>query len=140
MCALLMRLSLGTLFLFAGLGKMMAPGGIGGVVQKIQEGFTNTWLPAFLVAPYAYALPFVEVAVGAALLLGLFTRWSFFFSGLLLVSLAFGMMLQQQHAVVSNNLTYVLMAAAGTWFSAKDNPLSVDRVVGRCREKMFNLK
>lgn len=140
MGALLMRLSLGVLFLFAALGKFMAPGGIGGVAQKMQETFASTWLPSFLVVPYVHVLPFVELAVGILLLLGLCTRWAFLLSGLLLISLAFGMMVQQQHAVVANNLTYVLMAAAGIWLSARDNPVSVDRVIARCREKMPNMK
>jgi thiosulfate dehydrogenase [quinone] large subunit len=140
MGALLMRLSLGMLFLVASLGKFMAPGGIGGFAQKMQESFANTWIPAFLVAPYVHALPFLEITVGFLLLLGLCTRWAFFLTGLLLISLAFGMMVQQQPAVVGTNLTYVLMAVAGIWLSARDNPLSVDGVIGRCREKMLNLK
>ncbi len=140
MGALLMRLSLGILFLVAALGKFLAPGGIGGVAQKMQESFAGTWLPSFMVAPYVHALPFAELAVGILLILGLRTCWVFFLAGLLLVSLAFGMMVQQQHAVVGTNLTYVLMAAAGLWLSARDNPLSLDRVFGRCRDKMLNLK
>ncbi len=140
MGALLMRLSLGILFFVAGLGKFLAPGGVSGVAQKMQESFANTWLPACMVGPYVHVLPFVEITVGALLLLGLCTRWAFFGSGLLLVSLAFGMMVQQQHAVVGTNLTYVLMAVVGIYLSAKDNPVSLDRILGRCREKMLNLK
>ncbi len=140
MGALLMRLSLGMLFFVASLGKFLAPGGIGGVAQKMQESFSSTWLPPFLVVPYVHVLPFVEITVGTLLLLGLCTRWAFFLSGLLLVSLAFGMMVQQQHAVVGTNLTYVLMAVAGIWLSSRDNPASIDKVISRCREKMLNLK
>ena len=140
MGALLMRLSLGVLFFFAALGKFTAPGGISGVAQKMQETFASTWLPPFMVVPYVHVLPFVELTVGTLLLLGLCTRWAFFLSGLLLVSLAFGMMVQQQHAVVGTNLTYVLMAVAGIVLSARDNPLSIDRIIARYREKMLNLK
>jgi thiosulfate dehydrogenase [quinone] large subunit len=136
MGTLLMRLSLGVLFFFAGVGKFMAPGGAGAVAQKMREDFAGTWLPAFLVAPYVHALPFMEIIVGVLLVLGLCTRRTFFVTGLLLVSLAFGMMLQKQHAVVGTNLTYVLMAAAGIWLSARDNPVSVDRLLGsRCCAK-----
>ena len=140
MGTVLMRLSLGVLFFFAALGKFTAPGGIGGVAQKMQESFANTWLPGFLLAPYVHVLPFLELAVGMLLLLGLCTRWTFFLSGLLLVSLAFGMMVQQQHAVVGTNLTYVLMATAGVLLSARDNPVSLDGIIARYREKMLNLK
>jgi thiosulfate dehydrogenase [quinone] large subunit len=140
MGAVLMRLSLGVLFFFAAAGKFAAPGGLGGVAQKMQESFANTWLPGILLVPYVRVLPFVELAVGVLLLLGLCTRWAFFLSGLLLVSLAFGMMLQQQHAVVSSNLGYVLMATAGIWLSEKDNPVSLDRVIARYKEKMLNMK
>ncbi len=140
MGTVLMRLALGVLFFFAALGKFMAPGGIGGVAQKMQETFASTLLPGFLVVPYVHVLPFVELAVGILILLGLCTRWAFFVSGLLLVSLAFGMMVQQQHAIVASNLTYVLMAVAGIWLSARDNPVSVDRLIARYKEKMLNLK
>ena len=140
MGALLMRLCLGVLFFFAGFGKFMAPGGFTAMAQKIQEGFAGTWLPGILVAPYAHVLPFVEIAVGTALLLGLCTRWAFFLSGVLLVSLAFGMMVQQQHAVVANNFNYVLFAVAGIWLSARDNPLSVDQCLKRLRERALNMK
>jgi thiosulfate dehydrogenase [quinone] large subunit len=133
MATLLLRLSLGMLFFVAALGKFLAPIGVTGVSQKLMEGFQGTWLPMFLVAPYTYALPYLEITVGSLLILGLFTRCAFMFSGLLLISLAFGMMVKQDPATVAHNLNYVLMVVAGIWFSARENPLSVDGLI--CRDK-----
>ena len=38
-----------------------------------------------------------------------------------------GKVLQGDHATVANNLNYVLMTAVAYWFTARDNPISVDR-------------
>ena len=129
----LIRLSLGVLFFTAGLSKFLAPEGAFGVARKIAGSFENTFLPGFMVIPYAYTLPFLEVLLGILLVLGLFTRPALLVSGLLLLSLAFGMMVQQQHDTVAYNLNYVFMAAIGLWFSAKANPWSLDRLLcGKC--------
>ena len=42
-------------------------------------------LPALMVMPFAYALPFGEVIAGALILFGLFTRLGLTLSGLLLI-------------------------------------------------------
>ena len=124
---LLLRLSLGLLFLIAGLGKFI--NGYSGVVSGIVGGFEGTWLPIFMVKPYAYALPFVEVAIGALLVVGFLTRPVLVLTGFTLLSLAFGMMVQGNHGTVSNNLIYVAMTAAALGLS-EFNRYSVDRLLG----------
>lgn len=74
--------------------------GWGKVAQETSEGpgtfyrsnlFQNNnpdWLPAFISAPYAYVLPWVELAFGALLLLGLFNRVSAGVSTLIFLSIA----------------------------------------------------
>jgi thiosulfate dehydrogenase [quinone] large subunit len=114
---LLLRLALGMLFFFAAVNKFV--GGYDNFTSYILSDFEDTWLPAFLLYPYAYALPFVELVLGAVLILGLATRWSFLIAGVLLISLAFGKVVQQEYGVVASNLNYVLIAAAGLWTSSK---------------------
>ncbi|MFO7975138.1 MAG: DoxX family membrane protein [Candidatus Hydrogenedentota bacterium] len=123
----LLRLALGVLFLFAAIGKFAGPGPMGFATWILQE-FEATYLPRFLVVPYAYALPYVEFLLGVVLILGVFTKVSLTLAALTLISLAFGKMVQQDHATVANNFNYVFMAAVALWFSWRDNILSLDRL------------
>ncbi|HOE66858.1 MAG TPA: DoxX family membrane protein [Candidatus Hydrogenedentes bacterium] len=127
----LLRLSIGMLFFVAGLNKVMGPKGAAAVSQGIIEQFSDTYLPWILVAPYAYALPYLEVAVGALLLLGLFTQSALTAAGLLLLSLAFGMAVKQEFAVVAQNLNYLLITAIALWFASRDNRCGLDRFFRR---------
>lgn len=47
-------------------------------------------MPSFMVGPYAYALGFVLIALGVALLCGICTRVTLFLMGLLYISLTWG--------------------------------------------------
>ena len=47
-------------------------------------------MPSFLVQPYAYVLGYALIALGVALLLGICTRATLFFMGLLYISLTWG--------------------------------------------------
>lgn len=127
--ALLLRLMLGVLLLFAGLNKFLA--GYGAVTSSMVRQFLEeTWLPAVLLYPYVYVLPFVEVALGLLLMVGLLSRPMLLVAGLLLISLAFGKMLTRDHVTVANNANYVLLAAAAYCFT-RENPYSLDAVLKR---------
>jgi hypothetical protein len=67
----LMRITLGVVFLFYGIGKFM--GGIGNFVGGMNQQFSGK-LPAAMVMPFAYAIPFAETISGALIFFGLFTR------------------------------------------------------------------
>lgn len=69
----LLRVTLGVVFLFYGVGKFM--GGIGNFASGMEQHFAGK-LPSALVLPFAYALPFMEVIFGALILLGLFNSLS----------------------------------------------------------------
>lgn len=127
--AFILRLSLGTLFFMAGLGKFLAPGGAQAVSEKLMESFSDTYLPSGLTWVYLLVLPYIEIALGAVLVVGLFTRECLILCGLLLLSLAFGKMVQGEHAVVAQNVHYVFIAAIALWLSGRDNRYSLDYFV-----------
>lgn len=129
--AFILRLAIGVLFFTAGLNKFMADGGASSVSSGIIKGFQDVWLPQFLVAPYAYVLPYVEFVLGLALILGIFSRYAAMLSALLFLSLAFGKMVTQEWSVVSNNLFYVFLACVTVWFVSVNDKFSVDRLMGR---------
>jgi len=96
---LLLRLALGLYFLLAGWGK---------VVQEFREGFGHfyntsfknlspSWLPGFMGLPYGYALPWLEVIVGAMLIVGIFTRWVSAVMALMLISFTLALVIANNH-------------------------------------------
>jgi thiosulfate dehydrogenase [quinone] large subunit len=76
-------------------------------------------LPALIVAPYAYALPFVEALIGLLLVLGVAQRTTLVVGGLLMASLTFGSALRGEHDVLAEQLgyeiVYFLLLATLTW-------------------------
>lgn len=123
----LLRVTLGIILLFYGIGKFK--NGIGNFVNGLDQQFTGK-LPAVTVLAFAYTIPFAEAILGALILLGLFTRFALTLSGLLLLGLTFGMVILGQPQVVANNLVYVLINFVLLWFS-DSNLYSVDHFIQR---------
>lgn len=91
---LLNRFSLGLLFVLAGVRKLM-PTGEANMLDKM-NGFASfvasqAPLPEFLGKAYGYALPWAELFVGAALIIGLYARVSASLIGLMLLSFIIAM-------------------------------------------------
>lgn len=123
----LLRVTLGVLFLFAGVSKI--GGGVGNFASKMAQDF-NGILPSILVTPFAYALPFVEVTLGALMMMGLFNTIVLVAAGFLMVALTFGTVMQGNFPTVAHNVMYsffisMLLALADY------NGYSVDRVLRR---------
>jgi thiosulfate dehydrogenase [quinone] large subunit len=123
----LLRITLGVIFLFAGVTKFMA--GIGNIAREIVRNFAGK-LPAALVQPFAYALPFAEVTLGALILLGLFVPVALLFSGLLLIVLNFGLVMAGDTETVAHNLQYALINFVLLWL-CDVNLFSLDRLLKR---------
>ena len=119
-----MRITYGVIFLFYGVGKFMA--GLSNFVGGMNQQFSGK-LPAFMVMPFAYVLPFGELISGVLILLGLFSRVGLILSGLLLIGLTFGLVMLGQADKVAHNLIYVLANFVLLWFSDL-NRLSLDRL------------
>src|SRR6266446_726295 len=108
----LMRITYGVIFLFYGIGKFM--GGISNFVGGMNQQFSGK-LPAAMVMPFAYFIPFAETISGALIMLGLFTRAGLTLSGLLLIGLTFGVVILGQSPAVANNLIYALLNFILLW-------------------------
>lgn len=132
--SLILRLIFGQLFLFAGINKFLADGTIGEWAKGTASGFEKTILPQFVVLPYAYALPFIEVIAGALLIAGVATRGTMLFTAFLLLSLAQGMVLQGNYAVAGTNAVYVFIAAVA-FLASRWNDYSVDGLVAKMRAR-----
>lgn len=89
--SLFLRVPLGLFFLMAGISKLSDPAGFVAMVNGLVDE-NISWLPDSLATAYAYALPYVEIVVGAAAILGFLTKWAGLLMSLLLISflVAFG--------------------------------------------------
>jgi thiosulfate dehydrogenase [quinone] large subunit len=123
----LTRITYGVIFLFYGIGKFMI--GLSNFVGGMNQQFSGK-LPAFMVMPFAYVLPFGETISGALLTLGLFTRVGLTLSGLLLVGLTFGLVMLGRSDGVAHNLIYVLVNFVLLWF-VDINRISLDGLFNR---------
>src|SRR2546423_5733692 len=123
----LLRVTVGVIFLFYGIGKFM--GGLSNFVGGMNQRFSGK-LPAAMVMPFAYVIPFCEVTAGALILLGLFTRVGLTISGLLLIGLTFGVVMLGDAPTVAHNLQYALINFVLLWF-VDLNRYSIDGLLRR---------
>ena len=86
----------------------------------------TTPLPGWMVRPYTLAVPWVELVVGALILVGFRTRWALVAAAALLVSLDYGLMLQGKHDDVKSN-TLILLAMLAALFVERHDRWSLDR-------------
>ena len=93
--------------------------------------FADTFLPMPLVHLSLYSIPYVEVALGALIILGLFTRWALIVGLMLMLALLFGHLVRQNwsgaHTVMHYGLYYcILLALLGQNWMALDNRRTTD--------------
>ncbi len=124
--AFLLRFGLGVLLLVAGIGKFTIPAGTHvpqvrpEFYQYLGKTFGASGLPAIMWQPFGYAIPWIELALGILLILGIARFWTGIVGALYMLGLAFGMMIAQQHATVANNYLYFGMFAAYVILSRHD--------------------
>ena len=123
----LLRVTIGVIFLFYGVGKFI--GGLTNFVGGMNQRFAGK-LPAIMVMPFAYVLPFGEVTSGLLILVGLFTRVGLVISGFLLIGLTFGTVMLGDAPTVAHNLQYALVNFVLLWL-VDLNRYSLDSLFGR---------
>ncbi len=137
LAVLLLRLALGSCFLFAGLTKFGLGGGPGytATVAMLSGMFDGTMLAGFPSSSFAHAIPFLESGAGLLLLVGLRTRCALMLTGLTLLGLVFGLMvLHKPEMMPAQTMIYVLLLldAAALTLLESGNPLSIDACRGSC--------
>jgi uncharacterized membrane protein YphA (DoxX/SURF4 family) len=92
--------------------------------------FTNSFLPEQLAKPYANSIGFVLLAVGAWVVIGLFTEVSLLVAGLVFLSLGFGLAaLPDDTEVVFIGMSILITAAA--LMTARAKQISLDGLLFR---------
>ncbi|RIJ34353.1 DoxX family protein [Pontibacter oryzae] len=104
--------------------------------EGMAETFQKTWLPYPLVKQFAYFLPYIELNIGALLILGLFTRAVSTVGALLMVALIFGSCLLENWDNVFVQMLYGVYFALLLAFEHTYNRYSVDQMIwGRRKRK-----
>jgi thiosulfate dehydrogenase [quinone] large subunit len=76
--------------------------------EGVTQGFQETMLPLLLVKPLAYAIPVIELLLGLAILLGIWTRKSLVASAIFIIILISGSAFQENWSGVSTQMLYAL--------------------------------
>ena len=128
--SLMLRLALGGLLFFLGLGKFLM--GPAAFVTAFSGGFTNTWLSMGLVTFWLNLMPYFEVVLGAMIFLGLFARWATVVAGFYLVVIIYGGAISSQPNIFYN--TFLLLFAAMWLVKKPSSTLSLDKLMG-CKKE-----
>ena len=100
-------------------------GAISAFAESLRNMFPKTWIPLPLVTAAGYAIPPIELTIGALIIVGLLLRPALIVGMLLMWLLTFGTCLLQQWSVASEQLIYMAFYA-GLIACARFNGLSLD--------------
>jgi thiosulfate dehydrogenase (quinone) large subunit len=118
-----LRLALGVDIAMHGISRFI--GGLNHFAQPTIAEFAHTALPAVLVVPMVYTIPFVEAIAGTLILIGLWTRYALLLDALLMLVLIFGTCIQQNWMVLSTQIPYPVIIAL-LLFLRRFNVVSLD--------------
>lgn len=123
--SLILRLLMVSMFGIAVYGKLAM--GFNNYAVSMVDMFNGSFLPGWLLRPYVYVLPVIELAIAVSLLIGFKLRETWIVTGITLVTLGFGMLVAKQGAVASSNYVYAVIACLGLFVSKYDGC-----VIGGC--------
>jgi thiosulfate dehydrogenase [quinone] large subunit len=91
----ILRWILGLLFLMAGYWKVFVLTPAVHAQQYFVEGYSDSWIPTWLLHLFGYGIPFLELVAGLLICIGFRTREALIAVGLLLIVTTYGHALQQ---------------------------------------------
>ncbi len=109
----ILRATLGLAFLTFGASKIFIIGteNFAGYMMGEFSGL----LPEFMLIPFVWSLPFIELTLGILVLLGLFSLISLATTGTLIAVLTFGAVLSGDPATVAHNMIYAIIIFFLLW-------------------------
>ncbi|MBV8785868.1 MAG: DoxX family protein [Mycobacterium sp.] len=125
MAYLLLRVTIGTSLFGHGLVRMPK---LSAFHAQMMGEFKASILPAALVSPCVYVLPFVELATGVLLVAGAFTRVAAAAGALVMIVLVFGATSIEHFNVIGEQLLHAMLLAAVVAFRSH-NRYSVDNLL-----------
>jgi uncharacterized membrane protein YphA (DoxX/SURF4 family) len=131
----LTRLTLGWFLLHQGWGKVVQDwtGGPGTFAQGNQfQNNSPDWIPGFILAPYGYALPWIEFVFGGLLMLGIWNRLSAGVSTLIFLSILIAWL--DAGNLLPRHMLMIYTPLAAWFFFAGPGRYSLDTVLDRRKE------
>lgn len=103
--------------------------------QFFVDGFSDTWIPTWLLQALGYSIPFLELVAGLFICIGFRTREALIAVGFLLIVTTYGHALQQPLFDISGHtftrlalIVFLLLSPAGTdrysidlWLQSRKN-------------------
>lgn len=126
------RLALGLYFCMGGYAKIK--GGLAAWVDSDAYKKESSWLPDFIATAYGYALPFAQIAVGAMLVIGLFSRLASLFIALILASVMIATSFSGNNAELYDR-NVILMTLSIMFIVTGPGSVSIDRFLGNRKAK-----
>ena len=108
--------------------------GVGAFAATTVDHMTKSPLPHGFILAFGYAIPFLEAALGLALIFGLFTRVVLVCGALFLMALTVGVTSNQQWDVAGQQLLYSLIFFLLLWL-AEFNLISVDSFFPQSKQR-----
>jgi thiosulfate dehydrogenase [quinone] large subunit len=125
------RLTFGVNLMLRGVDRIFFMG-LDNFANGMVKQFAMTWIGPGFIQPFAHTIPWIEMVMGALLIVGLFTRPALIVGGLLMTQLTFGTMFLRNFDLAWLQLTYsiafFLLLATHSW-----NLISLDAMLGRTR-------
>ena len=123
------RLTFGVNLMFRGVDRVFFLG-LDNFGNGMVKQFEMTWIGAGMIQPFAHTIPWIEMVMGALIIVGLFSRPALVVGGLMMTSLTFGTMFLRNFDLAWLQLTYsiafFLLLATHSW-----NLISLDAMLGR---------
>lgn len=123
-----LRLAMGINFFGHGFFRILS--GVGAFANGMAETMTKGPLPHALSLGYGYCIPWIELLLGALLLLGLFSRFALTAGALFIVTLTFGTASVQNWQGAGGQLLYSFVFFFLLWH-VEANTLSLDGILHR---------
>lgn len=76
--------------------------------EGVIKGFEASMLPDWLISPFVYAIPFIELIAGFCILLGILTRKALSLAAILIIFLIAGSAFKEDWSAVSTQMLYAL--------------------------------
>ena len=116
--SILLRIAFITLLITAGVAKWIH--GAGNSAAAIQNMFSGSSFPHWIVLLYSWAIPYIEVVLGGWLVFGFGIRTAWFLIGVYFVTLGFGANVASQWLLAMTNYLTVILTVVGIWVSGPD--------------------
>lgn len=120
------RLSLGAYLFFAGVRKAFSQGSdirlSASTWMEKYNAMTPAFVPGFIATPWGYAIPWLELILGALLVLGVFFRVTTVLTTVMMLSIAIAVVAKDgtllHHSVIITTVTFLLIFLGAGRFSA----------------------